>query len=546
MTVQSVGPKRDEDAPRMERRPGTRTLTVRDLMERAQRGEIRIPSFQRPFRWENSDRVALLDSIDRGYPIGTMLFWQRKIGANVGALMSHMPAPERSDAWLVIDGQQRLKTLVDALLTPPSPGQHALAFDREMDRFQMRRYRTDDEPRFVPAHVLLDNSELSQWVIDRGVEREGRKEIFDLGTRIRDYNVLAYVVVDEDETVLRRVFERTNASGKALSREEVFDALAGTLAAGEIQGVRGVAAAVRDRGFGSIDESTAGNTLAALVGGHPDSEKPKQLEPDQLGVALSRTTVALARALDFLRDEALMPSASVVPYQLPIVVLAVFFDRFANCEPRTRTLLRRWVWRGALAERLSGASGTLAAHVKDVLVTNEQQAIEALLARTGGSTRVDATVRDKFVFGNARPMLELCALVALRPRDLQTRSELDVRALLSIDEPAKSLRSIINMDRNDCLSLASSIANRLLHPGVSKTNVARLIQRCDDPATLLSHGISTDAFDALNRRDMQGFLEQRKQTLERWFERFFAEKCEWDADDSPSIASMLIQTKRVS
>jgi uncharacterized protein with ParB-like and HNH nuclease domain len=50
------------------------TVTIRQLLQRIDDGEIRIPAFQREFAWE-PDRVQfLMDSIFKGYPIGTVLF----------------------------------------------------------------------------------------------------------------------------------------------------------------------------------------------------------------------------------------------------------------------------------------------------------------------------------------------------------------------------------------------------------------------------------------------------------------------------------------
>ena len=44
-------------------------------------GKLRLPDFQRPQRWEYEDRKQLLDSIYRGYPVGTLLLWSRPADA---------------------------------------------------------------------------------------------------------------------------------------------------------------------------------------------------------------------------------------------------------------------------------------------------------------------------------------------------------------------------------------------------------------------------------------------------------------------------------
>ena len=43
------------------------------LVERVAAGKIRVPRFQRAFVWKQPDLSALLDSVLRGFPIGSIL-----------------------------------------------------------------------------------------------------------------------------------------------------------------------------------------------------------------------------------------------------------------------------------------------------------------------------------------------------------------------------------------------------------------------------------------------------------------------------------------
>lgn len=77
-----------------------------------------MPDFQRPLRWRADDVVKLFDSLHRGYPIGSLLFWKRPADAEAnyrigGALL---PVPANPDAWWIVDGQQRVTALAAALL----------------------------------------------------------------------------------------------------------------------------------------------------------------------------------------------------------------------------------------------------------------------------------------------------------------------------------------------------------------------------------------------------------------------------------------------
>lgn len=57
-------------------RPAVEYRTPTDLVRDVQRGIVRVPPFQRGFRWEPQDVAKLFDSLYRGYPIGNLLFWR--------------------------------------------------------------------------------------------------------------------------------------------------------------------------------------------------------------------------------------------------------------------------------------------------------------------------------------------------------------------------------------------------------------------------------------------------------------------------------------
>ena len=84
------------------------------LVDRVAAGKIRVPRFQRAFVWKQPDLTALLDSVLRGFPIGSILVWEteRIIDSNnrIGPVVIG-PRPDGVVGYL-LDGQQRVSTLV--------------------------------------------------------------------------------------------------------------------------------------------------------------------------------------------------------------------------------------------------------------------------------------------------------------------------------------------------------------------------------------------------------------------------------------------------
>ncbi len=96
-------------------KPGSKTygVLISDIMDR---GSIKIPKFQREFVWSISKTAQLLDSILKGYPIGTFILWQtnEKLNnvRNIGN--TNLPNSEARDIQYVLDGQQRIISLFAA------------------------------------------------------------------------------------------------------------------------------------------------------------------------------------------------------------------------------------------------------------------------------------------------------------------------------------------------------------------------------------------------------------------------------------------------
>jgi len=94
-------------------------------MAQVEAGRIVLPAMQRPFVWRD-DRIArLIDSLLRGFPIGTTLLWktatmqrfrrfQKDVQSDAGITVD-FDSDDSSERYLVLDGQQRLTSLFVAL-----------------------------------------------------------------------------------------------------------------------------------------------------------------------------------------------------------------------------------------------------------------------------------------------------------------------------------------------------------------------------------------------------------------------------------------------
>ena len=103
----------------MNKQPKPDSKKYTDLISEIDRGEIKIPKFQRDFVWSLDKTANLLDSILKGYPIGTFILWETKQRLNdiknIGNLVLK-PVPDDIKIQYVLDGQQRITSLYAAYL----------------------------------------------------------------------------------------------------------------------------------------------------------------------------------------------------------------------------------------------------------------------------------------------------------------------------------------------------------------------------------------------------------------------------------------------
>jgi len=60
----------------MSKQPKPDSKKYTDLISEIQKGQIKVPKFQRNFVWSLDKTAKLLDSILKAYPIGTFILWE--------------------------------------------------------------------------------------------------------------------------------------------------------------------------------------------------------------------------------------------------------------------------------------------------------------------------------------------------------------------------------------------------------------------------------------------------------------------------------------
>jgi len=517
------------------RRPESRTFTIRDLIDEAQRGRIRVPHFQRPLVWGRQDVLDLFDSIWRGFPIGTLLLWAKAAPAQrISFGPIHLEAPEQTDALWVVDGQQRLTTLIACLSDLEGETADPL-FDVCFDLRRQTFVHSSKRPvpaHWLPVRVTLQSSTLVNWIRNADSLKFEELDLADsVAGAIRDYIVPAYIVHHDDEQSLRDVFDRVNSAGKPLTRAQVFHALFGgredtASAASVLERLAGL-------GFGDIDEQRVIQSLLAIRGGDVARDFHQEFGDDEDRAEwFDRTAVALRRSVEFIQSVG-VPHVLLAPSTFPLPVLAAFFQLHPEPDANSIVLLRRWLWRGWVHGY--GTRGQTPAL---------RQAIRAVHPTQGVPEDAPSA------FDAVRALLDLVTEEPPPGFDgsSQTNSAAGRLALLALvyrgplgpdNEPIDVSRGLNEAGVRAIAEIIPGHRSRLEARGFWPLNAGR-VRGNESDAILRSHLISGITADALRSDDIEGALKHRHEDIATVLQPFLEARLDNGRPVAPPINSLFV------
>lgn len=488
-------PNRAKGAP-LAGQPEVMSFSVERLVELGLSGELVLPDFQRGYRWKAGHRLELIDSIFRGYPIGSLLLWvppewdrtESRWGSRDGRPLLVVPV-RPGPVMVLVDGQQRAATLAGTLAPPDDcPPDWRMYFDtRTAELF----YPTDRTPSAwdLPLSEVYSTVRFLDWLQGRPPveDREARVRMANmLVKQIRDYRIPAYVVRGSDDAALREVFDRMNTRGVPLQAPEVFNALLAKDA--EVGGLHEAAARLEERGVGPIGDLELLKGIMAVLGMDVTRDFRAELrrrkdDPD-LAEGLVRAERAYERVLAFLTGECRIPHLYLMPYRFVLPVLVAYFDRFEQPEPGLLNL-RRWLWNGSFLTFERANASDLTRFMNDVRVAPTPSFTSAaMLNRVISMTKADPAVPaplDRWDLRSGRTKVIACVLAAQGPRDLRTGRRIDVRATIS----QHGHRAFPEVEPGMAKDQRSACVNRFLHAPVG----VRPLRIDSSPELLASHGI---------------------------------------------------------
>ncbi|MBN9493098.1 DUF262 domain-containing protein, partial [bacterium] len=297
-------------------------------------GDILLPKFQRSFVWESPKILALLDSVARGYPIGSVLLWQSREELRsenrIGGLEIELPKPDYPVNYL-LDGQQRLSTICGAMFWngKDSNSRWNLAYDLRKSAFLHLDHLDDPPSHQVRLNKLADPAKFfAQVAVVSGIDPDGEvlaDRANKLFSRFKDYKVATVTLGDMTIEDVAPIFERINSTGTPLTIVDLMRAATWSPDFDLVDNIEELLAALADKDFSGIDKKVILRNISATAGGGFSTgsiDDLRKLEAEDLQAAAQETKAAYLRTVDFLATDIRISSARVIPYANQLTVLA--------------------------------------------------------------------------------------------------------------------------------------------------------------------------------------------------------------------------------
>lgn len=219
------------------------TLTVNQLIEKIDTGELGLPELQRPFIWKDSKVRDLFDSMMSGYPIGYLMLWECPTiekKKTIGTAQHNYESPKQ----VIIDGQQRLTSLYAVMkgkkVINSKYDEKAIVISYRplKNKFEVGYQATKNDPEWIynisevfttpniTKLIINFTKKLAEYRASKGEalsdeEQDLISENITALSNLKQYTLPVFdIKANAEEEDVSEIFVRVNSSGVALKQND--------------------------------------------------------------------------------------------------------------------------------------------------------------------------------------------------------------------------------------------------------------------------------------------------------------------------------------
>ena len=401
--------------------------TINEVVKSITDGEYRIPRFQRDFVWDIKKSASLMDSIFKGFPIGSVILWKTKNELSEIRDLGGIKIPGRDTGRYtsyIIDGQQRLTSLYFSLMglkTSSGSDFSEMCISLVADKTEQLVYDSLPKDASLDDYVCL--KDLFTAAALSGSHPAKRLEYYQI---LLQYKISVIEIDDEnlglDEVI--EIFERLNLGGKKLNLFSIIAARSYMAVSDSYEGFDlaqkfdAFNKKLVSNNYGRISDSVFLQAISAcLIGKVNKSDILRSLNSKLVIDNYSAIEKAIFAAIEHLKGQNYgVLVANLLPYQRLLVPYTYFHYKQGSTHISTQQeqYLRDFFWRCVIGKRYNSSA--------DTNMNTDLGKIQKLLE---GSIPVQEpiTLSPKSIFENGRFMLSsayvlgmLCLMAQANPQ----------------------------------------------------------------------------------------------------------------------------------
>ena len=338
------------------------------IMNDIETGQIRIPQFQRDFVWNLNKSTHLMDSILKGYPIGTLIMWKTKERLRTVRNIGNIDVPDLSDGDsldFVLDGQQRLTSIFASL--------KGLKIERENGKIEdFSKIYVDLKAKEDEQIVITDVSNMDPksfiklsdllyggLVLLAGYPEQYLKKLEEYKQRIESYNYSIIQIKESPLDIATEIFTRINIGGKPLTLFEIM--VAKTFDPNNNFDLsikfKELIDDLKPSDYETISDATVLQIISLILKKECKRKVILKLDKQKFINTWTPAIKAIWSTVEFFRSTFRIPVSNLLPYSSLIVPFAYFFYKHPDKPTGVKLkYLEDFFWRCALSARYSSAA----------------------------------------------------------------------------------------------------------------------------------------------------------------------------------------------
>ncbi|WP_159786651.1 DUF262 domain-containing protein [Sodalinema gerasimenkoae] len=349
------------------------TAFLSDLLNDVAKGKYKIPVFQREFIWKPSQMIELFDSISKGYPIGSLLFWETqgyKTKDTIGPYLIGQEDQEASQANYVLDGFQRISTLFGVLMNPEDfsvdpesdSKKFVIYFDLESNTFSSVKTKKDNDLLIIPLYKIYDNAQLfdllRQLDKEKNIPDREKNEYIENARNLQSilmrYRIPYVLIKGGDIKSAVEIFSRINSTGTEISEDFMLSALTYNPDTEFLlsDSITEFLTEINIYNFENIKRSVILNCIANRYGMVFSSNKIyfdvpiEDLKNNNFDLKSFSQDVytCVSKAINFLYKNLFVIDAQLLPYPAQLIFISEYFRVNPNPTREQYASLENWFW----------------------------------------------------------------------------------------------------------------------------------------------------------------------------------------------------------